>query len=217
MSAPPRLAPGSALLIDTGALPDYPIPRDLRLHSHFFLTLQFNRWLNSSLHLKGSYEVQGVAIALYCLAQNQTPVGTLPHDDEMIARLLRLDLAKWRDLCRATVSPMHGWELCQCEGEVRWMHHVVLELLEDVLSRREARTLSAQMRAREKRIERMVAAFRQMRAPEALLQDRPALEAIEDYLSETCRGNRTAAVYLGALRWAGASGVLNGGQAKTRD
>jgi len=203
-------------VVDAGSLPEYPIPRDQRLPTHYFFPLQFNRWLNSGLHLKGSYEVQGVAIALFCLAQNQSPVGTLPHDDVLLARLLRIEESKWRDLCRASVSPLHGWELCHAEGEVRWMHHVVLEVIEDALARREARSLSAQSRAREKRIERMVKAFRDMKAPEALLQDTVALEAIEDYLAQTCRGNRTMAVYTRALHWAGAEGILNGGYRKTR-
>ena len=58
--------------------------------------------------------------------------------------------------------------------------------------------------------------FRDMKAPEALLRDTVALEAIEDYLEKTCRGNRTLAVYTRALHWAGTSGVLNGGHGKTR-
>lgn len=202
--------------IGSDGLPEYPIPRDQRLQTHYFFPLQFNRWLNSNLHLKGSYEVQGIAVALFCIAQNQSPVGTLPHDDVLLARLLRIDEARWRDLCRSAVSPLHGWTLCRSESEVRLMHPVVLEVLEDVLARREARSLSAQSRAREKRIERMVAAFRGMSAPSALLEDRHALEAIEDYLSETCRGNRTAAVYLKALQWAGATGALNRGSMNTR-
>lgn len=197
---------------DGAALPEYPIARDQRLPTHYFFPLQFNRWLNSGLHLKATYEVQGLAIALFCLAQNQTPVGTLPYDDVLLARLLRIEESRWKDLCRSSVSPLHGWELCTSDGEIRYMHHVVVEVLSDVLARREARSLSSQARAREKRIERMIAQFRGMNAPEALLKDRPALEAIEDYLSETCKGNRTAAVYTRALKWAGVNGVLNAGR-----
>ena len=33
---------------------------------------------------------------------------------------------------------------------------------------------------------------------------------IEDYLAETCRGNRTAAHYVRALRWAGVTKALKG-------
>ena len=69
----PHLVPIS----QTGPMP-YPLPRDLRIPTHYFITWWHNRWLNSSLHLTGSYEVQGVALALYCIAQNQSPMGTLP-------------------------------------------------------------------------------------------------------------------------------------------
>ncbi len=202
--------------VGNDGLPEYPIPRDQRLPTHFFFPLQFNRWLNSSLHLKGSYEVQGMATALFCIAQNQTPVGSLPCDDMMLARLLRVEESKWRDMCRAAISPLHGWERCTSEGEVRWMHPVVIEVLDDVFTRREARTLSAQSRAREKRIERMVSTFRGMSMPEAFLQDRAAIEAIEDYLEATCRGNRTPAVYGRAVKWASEQGLLNGGRVRTR-
>lgn len=191
-------------------LPEYPIGREVRMPTHYFVPLQFNRWLNSSLHLMATYEVQGIATALICLAQNQSPVGTLPADDAMLARLLRIDEARWRDLSRAAIGPLHGWERCLSDGEIRWMHPVVLEVVQDALSRREARELSHQGRARERRIQRMVEAFRGLGAPEALLEDRAALDAIEDHLAETCRGNRTAAHYVRALRWAGVTKALKG-------
>lgn len=190
-------------------LPEYPIARETRLSTHFFFPLHFNRFLNSSLHLLGSYEVQGVAVSLFCLSQNQSPVGTLPRDHALLARLLRMDPAAFAHLCRADIGPLHGWTLCNCEGEIRYMHPVVLEVLGDVISRRATRQASNEARAREKRIERMVAAFADMGVGRDMLADRTALEAIEDHLGVTCHGNRTIAVYERALRWAADQGVLN--------
>lgn len=192
-------------------LTEYPLPRDLRLPTHFFIPWHFNRWLNSRLHLTGSYEVQGVAVALYSLAQLQAPVGTLPVDDAMLARLLRMDLVRWRDLCRADPSPLHGWRPCQSDGERRWYHPVVLEVLEDAVRRREARELSNEARARDKRIERTRAVLKELGCSEPMLADRAAMDEIETYLADTCRGRRTQAVYLRALRWANEQGIWNRG------
>ena len=73
-------------------LPAYPLAKDFRMPTHYFMAWWHNRWLNSDLHLIGSYEVQGVAVALFSIAQNQSPIGTLPRDEVLLARLLRLAL-----------------------------------------------------------------------------------------------------------------------------
>lgn len=203
------MAARAVQLVEEGGLRAYPIDRETRLPTHFFFPLHFNRWLNSGLHLLGSYEVQGIAVALFCLSQNQSPVGTLPVDHAMLARLLRLDAASFSHLCRADIGPLHGWIKCDCDGETRYMHPVVLEVLGDVIKRRVARQASNDARARDKRIERMVAAFEGMKVSRDLLADRGALEAMEDYLNATHPGNRSEAVYARALRWAIDQGVLN--------
>jgi hypothetical protein len=199
-------------------LPDYPFARDFRMPTHFFMPWHFSRWLNSRLFLLGSYEVHGVALALYSLAQQQAPVGTLPDDDALLARMLRMDVARWRDLRRSEVGPMHGWFRVRCDGETRWAHPVVMEILEDVARRRTDRELSKEGRARARRIDRLKLALAEMGVGEALLSDRAAIEAIEDYLEGTHRGNRTSVVYARALRWAADQGILNaqGGRGKPR-
>jgi hypothetical protein len=151
-------------LIDAagGGLPEYPFPRDFRMPTHFFMPWHFARWLNSRLYLLGTHEVHGVALALYCLAQQQAPVGTLPDDDALLARMLRMDEARWRDLRGARIGPMHGWFRVRCEGEVRWAHPVVMEILDDVSRRRSERELSKEGRARARRIDRLRAALSEM-------------------------------------------------------
>lgn len=204
-------------LIESGAgLPDYPWPRDFRLPTHFFFPWHHARWLNSRMHLVASYEAQGVALALYCLAQMQAPIGTLPDDDELLARMLRLDLARWRELRRAEHGPMTGWYRVNCEGEVRWAHPVVIEVLDDIASRRERREQSKDARARDRRIDRMRHALSGMGVSDAVLSDRAVLEEIETYLSATHHGNRTVATYTRALRWAADQGILNGGGARAK-
>ena len=206
-------------LVDAEAgLPDYPWPREFRLPTHYFFPWHHARWLNSRMHLVGSYEAQGVALALYCLAQMQAPIGTLPDDDELLARMLRLDLARWRELRRSDQGPLAGWFRVNCEGEVRLAHPVLIEVLQDVTNRRERREQSKDARARDRRIDRMKAALASMGVSDGVLADRAVVEELEGYLSAVHQGNRTAAVYTRALRWARDQGILNGGagRAKTR-
>ena len=91
----PALRPA---LVETGSLPEYPIGRDERLPELAFVKWIPSRWLSSSGHLKCTYEVQGVARALFDLATSQSPIGTLPDYNEELAKLLRIDLGHWQAL-----------------------------------------------------------------------------------------------------------------------
>jgi hypothetical protein len=204
MTAAPHLSP-----VPREGLPPYPLPRDLRMPTHYFVAWWHNRWLNSTLHLTGSYEVQGVALALYCMAQNQSPMGTLPNDDALLARLLRIDLSRWLDLRRAAVSPLHGWYLADCEGEVRWAHPVVLELLIEAQGRAESRRMSNEERAVQKRIERLRVALLDMGVDKSILADRVVIEAMDEWLEVNWKKRRNALGYARLLNWAATSGLLN--------
>ena len=200
--------PALTVISDAG-LPAYPLPHDFRMPTHYFMTWWHSRWLNSTLHLTGSYEVQGVALALYCIAQAQAPIGTLPRDDALIARLLRLDLQVWVDLQRRSVPPLHGWYLADCEGEVRWAHPVVLEMILDAKNKVEIRRMSNDDRAVQKRIERLRKALGEMGVDNVVLDDRLAMEAIDEWLEVNWKKRRNALVYSRALRWAGSEGILS--------
>lgn len=204
MSAAPHLVP-----IPSAGPGPYPLPRDLRMPTHYFVAWWHNRWLNSTLHLTGSYEVQGVALALYCMAQNQSPMGTLPNDDALLARLLRIDLSRWHDLRRATVSPLHGWYLTDCEGEVRWAHPVVLEMLVEAQGRAETRRMSNEERAVQKRVERLRAALTEIGVHKGVLADRLAIEAMDEWLEVHWKKRRNALAYSRVLNWAASAGLFN--------
>ncbi len=197
-------------VIETMGPEDYPLPREFRMPTHYFVAWWHNRWLNSTLHLTGSYEVQGVAVALYSIAQNQSPMGTLPCDDLIIARLLRLDLAHWQDLQRRAVPPLHGWYRVNCEGEIRWAHPVVLEMLLDARDRAEKRRLSTEGRSVAKRIERMVKALAGMGVDKSLLANQAMVEAMDRWLEENWKRSRTAEAYARVLNWAATEGLLGG-------
>lgn len=193
---------------DKGMKP-YPLPRDLRMPTHYFIAWWHNRWLNSTLHLTGSYEVQGVALALYCTAQNQSPMGALPADDVLLARLLRIDFARWQDLRRAAVSPLHGWYMADCEGEVRWAHPVVLEMLIDAQNRAESRCLSNEERAVQKRIERLRAALAELGVDKAVLDNCLVIEAMDEWLEVNWKKRRNSPAHSRLLRWASSSWLLS--------
>jgi hypothetical protein len=164
-------------LVETTDLPEYPIARSVRLDGNAFTKWHHLRWLNSSLHLLASYEVQGMARALFDLAQLQSPVGTLPDDPLMIARLLRVDPGQWDDMRRRAISPLHNWQPCLSDGERRLMHPVVLEQVLDAIERREQHALSKEEKAAYQRVKRLREAMEKIDLAIAKLQGRRATPA----------------------------------------
>ena len=187
-------------------LPDYPIDRETRLDAHSFMKWWHHRWLNSAMHLTGSYEVQGIAFALFNIAQNQSPVGSLPDDHYMLARLLRIDPAHWSDLCARAVGPLHGWTRCLSDGEVRLMHPVVLGQVSDALERREARTLSTEDAAERQRYKRLREGLTKIGVGPAVLDDGVLMGRLDGWLSAQWKGNRTRAAYEAVMVQAGKEG-----------
>lgn len=193
--------PRAALtLIEPTSLTPYPIDREERLPELAFVKWFPSRWLNSSGHLRCSYEVQGVARALFDLATAQSPIGTLPDDNEELAALLRLPLASWLALRGlGDRGPLRNWEPCLCAGkgagEVRLMHHVVLASLQDVLNRREARELGRGRQAISKRVQRLREGMRGAGLSADQIADEALMKRIDDWMAANCTGNRTAAQY----------------------
>lgn len=202
MSSRPSLS-----LIAPEKLPVYPIERDERLPELAFVKWQPSRWLNSSGHLKCTYEVQGVARALFDLATAQSPIGTLPDDDEELAALLRLPLNHWVAMrTMGDRGPLRNWAHCLCpgkgNGEIRLMHHVVLAGLQDVLHRREARESGRGRQAETKRAQRLRAGMMAAGLSEAQALDEVLMRRIDDHLNQICTGNRMANHYQAAFEYA---------------
>jgi len=192
-------------------LPDYPIAREERLPELAFVKWVPSRWLNSSGHIKCSYEVQGMARALFDIATAQSPIGTLPDDDEELAKLLRLDHGHWVTMrALRDRGPLRNWQRCRSEGEVRLMHHVVTEQLLDVLARRETRELSRAAQAEAKRFDRLAQGLKGIGVDPAVTQDGILLKRMDDWLVATWRGNRTMAAYMAAIEQAVHEGWIAG-------
>lgn len=203
-------------VVEAGELPEYPLPREFRMPTHYYIAWWHNRWLNSTLHLTGTYEVQGVALALFCIAQNQSPIGTLPDDETLLARLLRMDLTRWRDLSRMEMPPLHGWYRCRAGGEVRLAHPVVLEVIEEARERREVRELSKEERAQQRRVQRLRQQLVDYGLDDRLAQDVLLREEMNEWLEAHCKGRRGPMWIARALQWAQRSGVIEAAAARTR-
>ena len=178
-------------LVTADALPEYPIPVGVRLEAHYFLNFHFNRWLSSDFRLLAPAEVRGWAVDLFCVSQNQAPVGTLPVDETLQARLLGVDLHRWRELCALPISPLYNWTPHMCGADIRLAHPVVTEIALAALQaklRNEARREGDRARKRRLRLaEQIVEAGGHSR----MAQSPAYVGRLDEWLEQNCPGNRT--------------------------
>lgn len=142
-------------LVDTDDLPEYPLGPDDRLDSHYFITWERRRWLMSDMRLKATPECRALYFDLICISYDHAPIGTLPDDTEILARLLMVDRSHFEALCRLEYGPLHKWERCLCLGEVRLMHPFILRTLVDAISRKEDNRAKTEAANRAKRLQRL--------------------------------------------------------------
>lgn len=177
--------------VEGADLPDYPEELcDPRLTSDYFTAFWHDRWLSSTLHLTAPMAVQGAALNLFFLSRKQTPVGSLPVDDKILARLLRVDLGEWLGWMAQPITPLHNWtRYAYGDGEV-YGHQVVIEVARDALERREVRKASGESKAIYQRQQRLIDVLRDMRCDKAILGDKVLVERLDAWLMENHRGQR---------------------------
>lgn len=181
--------------VTDAALEPYPIDRAERLDAHAFVKWQHHRWLASRTFKLASWEVQGMARALFDLAQTESPVGTLPNDDEELAIMLRVEPRRLRELRKQDFGPLRGWRPCLCGNEVRLMHPVVLEQVQDALERREIRQMSTEKKAEYQRIKRLREGLASIGLGPEALADEVLISRMDAWLCEKRPGRRTRAAY----------------------
>lgn len=191
-------------------LPVYPVARGVRLDGHSFVKWQHLRWLSSRSFRLCSWEVQGMARALFDLCQLESPVGTLPDDDAELAQMLRVDVRRMAELRRMEFGPLRNWRPCLADGEVRLMHDVVLAQVQDAIERREIHELSKEDKATYQRLKRLREALRGMGLSDDVLSDDRLIGRMDDWLKQACKGNRKANHYEAALMHAVAQGWCEG-------
>lgn len=117
---------------------EYPISSSERLESHYFIAWHYRRWLKSEFRGLADLEVRAVGFDLFCEAQDEAPVGTLPMDERLLAKLAGIGLEDWKRLCERPIGPLYGWAACRCDnGHMRLYHKVVLEMAKEALGMRE--------------------------------------------------------------------------------
>lgn len=183
---------GSVQLIEAGDIIDYPLGLEERLEGRFYMAWHHDRWLNSRLRLSAPPDVRGLAMDLFCLAQKQAPVGTLPDDDVQLAALLLLDLKTWQQYrARTDWSPLYNWVPCRCGGEVRLMHPVVLEVIEEAIGLRKKRLDGTAVAARRRRIERLPNQIIGAGGSRRMADSPEVAEWLDGWLEANCQGYRT--------------------------
>lgn len=146
--------PANAIkLVETGDLAQYPISAHDRLDSHYFLQWNLKRWRGSEFRKKVDPEVGWYGFQLFCIAQDGSPIGTLPCDDQQLAFDLNLPLERWQGLLKRSITPLHGWCKVQCNnGEVRLAHPVVTEVAVEALGSKKRNAAAAEQRKLNKRL-----------------------------------------------------------------
>lgn len=141
--------------VSTGEIDEYPLSVEDRLDSHYFMAWERRRWLNSDMRLRGTPECRALFFDLINIAYDQAPVGTLPNDPDLLARLLMVDPTHFQQLCRLEYGPLHKWYMVKCGGEVRLAHPMVLRSLQDAIARREDNRAKNEAANAAKRLQRL--------------------------------------------------------------
>lgn len=203
--------------VDPGSLPEYPEDlSDPAAATDHFTKFAHDRWLSSRLHLTASLEVQAAALNLFFYARKQIPVGSLPVDHRLLARLLRVTDTQWHELMAQDPNPLHGWREYRHEDGVILGHDVVIEVAQDALERREARKLANDEKSVRVRRRRLQDTLQQVGCSDALIKDWALVCWLDDWLERNHHGQRRfpqiEQSVRRALAAAGEAGKLNRGR-----
>ena len=101
-------------------LPDPFVPAEVELHGMAGFRLDVNRLLASELVAIGTPEECWAALMLWCRAWQQTPAGSLPNEERLLAAFSNAK-ARWP---KVRAMAMRGWVEC---SDGRLYHRVVAE------------------------------------------------------------------------------------------
>ncbi|WP_255418498.1 hypothetical protein [Paracoccus sp. JM45] len=181
-------------------LDEYPLTADDRLDSHYFMAWERRRWLNCDMRLKGTYECRSMYFDLINIAYDQSPIGTLPTDTSVLAKMLFVDRDHFDQLCRLEFGPLHKWRRVRCDTEIRLMHPMILKSLTEAISRKEdhrARSEAASVSKRLLRLRTAMAGYQK-----ELAENDAAVRWIDDWLlKEGCEYRSPSWIERGISRW----------------
>lgn len=166
-------------------LPQYPISAEDRLDSHFFIQWNLKRWRKSTFRQLAEPDVGWFGFLLICEAHDETPVGTLPTDDRLLAKALNISVERWRGLCERDVTPLHNWGLVRCDNdEIRYAHPVVTAVAQEALKSKRKNQADAEQRKRAKRLKDLREMIEKRICAGPLLRNPEFLETFNAWLEE---------------------------------
>lgn len=180
---------------------EYPITSDDRLDSHHFIAFNYREYQGSDFRQLATPDVRGIALDLICAAQDQSPVGTLPTNELILASLVKVSLDAWRDLSSRQVGPLAEWRQCRCDdGRIRLYNPSLLKVtLKAVKSRDQSLENLASDRER-KRLADLPAKIQRAGGTERMVQDQAFVMRVDQFLLDHFPNkNRTVAVMRMAL------------------
>lgn len=109
--------------------PDTLVPAEVDLRGLPFMPLDVIRLMDSDLFALSSGDEFKAAVALWCKAWQQTPAGSLPVDDRVLAHLSGAG-AKWK---KVKAMALRGWEKC---SDDRYYHALIAEKAQEAWEHR---------------------------------------------------------------------------------
>ncbi len=205
----------SLSLAPVGEIDEYPLSAEDRLDSHYFMAWERRRWLNCDMRLKATKECRALYFDLINIAYDQSPIGTLPTDLGVLAKMVFEDRDHFEQLCRLEFGPLHKWRHVRCGGEIRLMHPMILRTLTDAIARKEdhrARSEAASVSKRLLRLRTALAGYsKEIAANDA------ALRWIDEWLvAEGCEYRSSSWIERGIARWSDHMLDLTMAQKRTR-
>ena len=130
----------------TRQLPPPLVPAEVDLRDFGFMPLHVARLRDSDLTALASGEEFKSAVLLWCFAWHQSPAGSLPNDDRILAERSGAKARSWK---RIRLRALHGFVEC---SDGRLYHPVIAEAALEAWARRDA--YQASNAARETRQQR---------------------------------------------------------------
>lgn len=184
-------------MVDASSLFEYPIQKGERLDTHHFMPWKFDWWLHSELRLRAEKDVRAVAFDLFCIAQKEDPVGTLPTDDLLLARLTGETLEEWQRLMKRPITPLHKWKQCQCSnGEIRLYHETVLKIAKEALGLRDDKLAKLEADRDRKRILALPDLMARAGAPRGMIENDIKIAQFDQFLIDNYSGKQRRVAFV---------------------